>query len=141
MVATPPPESQEQVPQTGVAVSSMAVRLARRLLGRDGALFAGNVLRHLLKWLIYIFLAELGAAGTVLVLRVFDAQSSLVGSGLVGVHAAIVFIGLLGFLSSVFIEAFLHGTEGIVPLLDRVELLVKRVIRIRRLWRQKKGAA
>jgi hypothetical protein len=141
MVASPSPKAQAQLPQVEAAWHSALSRLAQRVLGRDGLLFASNVLRHLLKWLVYVFLAELGTAGTLLVLSMFGGQSSLVGSTLVGVHTAIVLIGLLGFLSSVFIEALLHGTEGVDLLMDRIELLVKRMIRIRRLWRRWKGAA
>jgi hypothetical protein len=141
MVASPSPKAQEQSPQPEAAWASALSHLVQRGLGRDGFLFVGNVLRHLLKWLVYVFLAELGTAGTLLVLRLFGAQSSLVGSSLVAVHIAIVLIGLLGFLSSVLIEAVLHGTESVDPLLDRLERVVKRMIRIRRLWRRWKGAA
>lgn len=141
MVATPPSEAQEQLPHPEVALPSRASRLARQLLGNEGVLFACNVLRHLLKWLVFVFVAELGTAGTLVVLRLFGGQSSLVGGSLVGVHTAIVLIGLVGFLISVFIEAFLHGTERVDPLMDRLELLVKRMIRIRRLWRDWTGTA
>ena len=141
MITSPPPKAQAQRPYLEAAQPNKLNRLALLVLGRDGFLFVGKILRHLLKWLIYVMLAELGTAGTGAVLFVFGAQSSLLGNILIFVHVAVIVVGLVGFLASVVAEAILQGTERIDTVMDRIELVVTRMIRIRLLWKRWKGAS